>query len=112
MFEVNPAFPRTVTFTFMKLLRFINVLKSLIDDSPGASGIEDLFSTPRMQQDPRLGHIFETLLKQKRFIAFDPRSKQFNEEIQDKNIVATFFAAMQGKTIKGFRTQNRIVYCE
>lgn len=108
MFEANPAFPRKTTFTFMKLLRFINVLKSLIDDSPGASGVYDLFTAPRMRRDQRSGSIFQTLLKEKRFTAFDVRTDAFVEEIQDKELVAAFFGAMRGRAVKGFRTHNRI----
>lgn len=109
MFEVNPVFPRQTIFTFMKLLRFINTVKSLIDDSPGASGIKDLFAAPRLKKDPRHMHIFDTLLEEKRFIAFDMRGHEYIEEPQDKSLVAAFFQAMKGKTIKGFRTHNRIM---
>ena len=108
MFEANPAFPRKTTFTFMKLLRFINVLKSLIDDSPGASGVDDLFTAPRMRRDQRSGSIFQTLLEEKLFTAFDVRTDAFVEEIQDKELVAAFFGAIRGRTVKGFRTHNRI----
>ena len=109
MFEANPAFPRKTTFTFMKLLRFINVLKSLIDDTPGASGVHDLSGAPRMQKDPHSGAIFEALLSEKRFIAFDVRENIFVEEIQDRELIAAFFASMQGRTIKGFKTHNRVI---
>lgn len=109
MFEANPAFPRKTTFTFMKLLRFINVLKSLIDDTPGASGVPDLLAAPRTQKDPRFGAIFAALLNERRFIAFDARENAFVEEIQDKELVAAFFAAMRGRAIKGVRTHNRII---
>jgi anaerobic magnesium-protoporphyrin IX monomethyl ester cyclase len=108
MFEANPAFPRKTTFTFMKLLRFINVLKSLIDDHPGALGVDDLLTAPRMRRDPRLGSIFRALLDEKRFTAFDVRTNACVEEIQDKELVAAFFGAIRGRTVKGFRTHNRI----
>ncbi len=109
MFEANPALPRRTIFTFMKLLRFINTVKSLIDDTPGASGIEDLLAAPRMKKDPQHSRIFDTLLKEKRFIAFDVRGHEYVEEPQDKSLVAAFFDAMKGGTIKGFRTHNRIM---
>jgi anaerobic magnesium-protoporphyrin IX monomethyl ester cyclase len=108
MFEASPAFPRTTIYTFMKLLRFVNVLKSLIDDAPGASGTGELAALPRMQKDPRSGYIFEALLKEKRFLAFNAGANIFVEEIQDKELVAAFFEAMRGRIIKGYRTQNRI----
>lgn len=110
MFEINPAFPRKTIFTLMKLLRFINVLKSLVDDNPGASAMRDLDNFRRMGKNPHFEHIFATLLREKRFIAFDARTNSFVEEIQDRDLVARFFREMQGRKIKGFKTLNQIVY--
>lgn len=110
MFEINPAFPRKTIFTLMKLLRFINVLKSLVDDNPGASAMGDLDNFRRMGKNPHFEHIFATLLREKRFIAFDARTNSFVEEIQDRDLVARFFREMQGRKIKGFKTLNQIVY--
>lgn len=108
MFEANPAVPRRMIFTFMKLVRFINLLKSIIDDTPGISGFGDLAESPRLNKDPRTRHIFDTLLGEKRFIAFDPRRDAYVEEVQDKGLVTAFFTALRGRTVKGFRTHNRI----
>ncbi len=57
---------------------------------PGASGIEDLFLAPRIKQMPCTCHIFDTLLKEKRFIAFDTRGNEYVEEQQDKALVGFF----------------------
>ncbi len=108
MCETNPVFTRKMTYTFMKLARFVNLLKSLIDETPGASCMADLAGAARMKKDVRSRYIFETLLKEKRFLAFDAGTHDFVEELQDTKIVAAFFEAMRGRTIKGFRTHNRI----
>ena len=108
MFETNPLFPRETTFTFMKLLRFMNVVKALIDVSPGASTLKDLTGADRLQKNPRDLHIFNSLLKEKRFLWFDTRGNDYVEEPQDPGIVSAFFKAMEGRTIKGFRTANSV----
>lgn len=108
MFEANPVFTRKTTYTFMKLVRFVNMLKSLIDETPGASSVTDLAGAARMKKDARNRYIFEALLKEKRFLAFDAGAHDFVEELQDRNLVAAFFEAMRGRTIKGFRMHNEI----
>ncbi|MBP1747855.1 MAG: cobalamin B12-binding domain protein [Deltaproteobacteria bacterium] len=109
MFEANPVLPRRTIFTFMKLLRFINTVKSLIDDTPGASCIGDLVTAPSMKANPKHRYVFDTLLKEKRFIALDTREHEYVEEPQDKILVAVFLEAMKGGIIKGYRTHNRIM---
>lgn len=108
MFPANPLFPRETTFTFMKLLRFLNVVKALIDANPGACRLDDLADAGRMEKNPRDRHIFSTLLKEKRFIWFDTRGNDYVEEPQDHALTAAFFKEMEGKTIKGFRTNNSV----
>ncbi len=108
MFPVNTSFPRETTFTFMKLLRFINVVKSLIDANPGVKLLEDLADVGKLSKNPRDRHIFATLLKEKRFVWFDMRGNDYVEEPQDRRLVAAFFKAMEGKRIKGFRTKHSI----
>jgi hypothetical protein len=108
MFQANPLFRRETTFTFMKLLRFMNVVKALIDVSPGASTLSDLARADRLRKNPRDLHIFSSLLEQKRFLWFDTGGNDFVEEPQDAGIVVAFFKAMEGKIIKGFRTSNSV----
>ncbi len=108
MFEGNRAFSRRTTFTFMKLVRFINMVKSLIDDTPGASELKDLADSPRMKRNERDRHIFQTLLDRRRFVAFNTRTNEYAEEAQDEGLVDTFFENIKGVAIKGFRTHNRV----
>ena len=110
MFPVNSLFPRETTFTFMKLLRFINVVKSLIDANHGAKLLKDLADTGKLCKNPRDRHIFTTLLLEKRFVWFDPRGDEYVEEPQDRRLVAAFLKAMEGNRIKGFRT-NHYIQC-
>ena len=106
MYPVNPLFPRETTFTFMKLLRFMNVVKSLIDSNPGAKYLRDLADAPTMHRRPRDSYIFTTLLREGRFIWFDKGVDEYVDEPQDLALIAAFFKAMEGNAIKGFRTNN------
>jgi hypothetical protein len=108
MFEANPLFPRETTFTFMKLLRFMNVVKALIDANPGATALVDLAHGDRLKKNPRDLHIFTSLVRERRFLWFDTRGNDYAEEPQDHALVAAFFGAMEGRTIKGFRTSNAV----
>jgi hypothetical protein len=108
MFQANPLFPRETTFTFMKLLRFMNVVKALIDANPGASTLVDLTQADRLRKNPLDHYIFTSLLSERRFLWFDTRGNDYVEEPQDHALVAAFFRAMEGRTIKGFRTSNAI----
>lgn len=108
MFQANPLFPRETTFTFMKLLRFMNVVKALIDANPGASALVDLTHADRLKKNPRDLHIFTSLLRERRFLWFDTRGNDYVEEPQDHALVAAFFGALEGMTIKGFRTSNTV----
>ncbi|HOD76219.1 MAG TPA: radical SAM protein, partial [Syntrophorhabdaceae bacterium] len=108
MFQANPLFPRETTFTFMKLLRFMNVVKALIDANPGASALVDLAHADRLKKNPRDLHIFTSLLRERRFLWFDTRGNDYVEEPQDHALVAAFFGALEGMTIKGFRTSNTV----
>lgn len=108
MLPVNRLFPRQTTFTFMKLLRFINVAKALIDANPGARSLADLADAGRMKKNPRDRHIFTTLLQKGRFVWFDGHGNEYIDEPQDHGLVAAFLKAMEGKRIKGFRTNNSV----
>jgi hypothetical protein len=108
MFQANPLFSRETTFTFMKLLRFMNVVKALVDSTVGASTLRDLAHADRLQKNPRDLHIFNTLIRGKRFLWFDTRGNDYVEEPQDPRIVVAFFKAMEGRAIKGFRTTNSV----
>jgi len=108
MFPGSPLFPRERTFTFMKLLRFINVVKALIDANPEAKLLEDLADAGRMGKSPLDRHIFVTLIKGKRLVWFDVRGNEYVDEPQDRCLVASFLKAMEGKIIKGFRTNNSV----
>ena len=41
-----------------------------------------------------------------------PQIVDVDEEMQNKGLAATFFEAMQGRTIKGLRARNQVLYCE
>ncbi|MHB8108897.1 MAG: B12-binding domain-containing radical SAM protein [Syntrophorhabdaceae bacterium] len=108
MFETNSPFSRNAIFTFMKLLRAMNVIKDLIDRNPSAATIFDLPDTERMRNNVRDRHILSTLIRERRFIWFDTRGNDYVAEPQVRYIIETFFEAMKGKIVKGFRTGNSI----
>lgn len=108
MYQANQSFSRNVTFTFMKLLRAINLMKGLVDANPAATSLSDLIDAEWMINHPRDRHILSTLIREKRFIWFDTRGQDYEEEPQDPDTVRAFFKALKGKTIKGFRTGNVI----
>ena len=49
-----------------------------------------------------------TLLIEKRFIAYDRRTKDYVDEPQDRELIALFFKKISGATIKGFKTGNSL----
>jgi anaerobic magnesium-protoporphyrin IX monomethyl ester cyclase len=107
MAPVNPFLPRDAIFTFMKLVRFVNVVKQLLDRDPGPQRLSDLLEA----QCGRNGHddiIMRTLLIEKRFIAYDRRTKDYVDEPQDRELIASFFKKISGATIKGFKTGNSL----
>jgi radical SAM superfamily enzyme YgiQ (UPF0313 family) len=107
MLPVNPLLPRDIIFTFMKLVRFINVVKRLLDRDRGLRRLSDLLEA----QCGRNGHddtIMRTLLAEKRFIAYDRRTKDYVDEPHDRELIANFFKKISGAAIKGFKTAHSL----
>ncbi len=109
MYPVNPLMPRETLFTFMKLTRFINFVKSTLDRGQGTGGLSGLARSPGRAWNPVTQEIVDTLCREKRFICYDPRSRQFADEPQDRALTGLFFQKARGKVIKGFKTANTLV---
>jgi anaerobic magnesium-protoporphyrin IX monomethyl ester cyclase len=105
MLPVNPVFERTITFTLVKLVRAINYIKQLVDKNPEAERLSDL---PHLFKNSTEQEIVRTLITEKRFIAYDHGKKDFITEQQDEDLVKLFFNTARRKTIKGFKTGNKI----
>ena len=106
--SANPLFPSKTLYTFMKLTRFINYLKNLIDRSGGSGALSNIKHLPQVASHPHYSFILEQLLQKKVFVWFDSARDGYVEETQDKDLVAYFFERIRGKYIRGFKTMNRI----
>lgn len=108
MLPVNPLFQRTTTFTLMKLVRFVNCLKGLLDRQEICGKIractENLPGREAIETE-----VLDTLLSKKRFVWYDTVSGAMVDEPQDSELVRLFFTMAKGQKIKGFTTNNELV---
>ncbi len=109
MLPLNPLFPRTVTHTFVKLVRFINYVKQLLDRSGGIAGAGDLVHAGAVAADGRRQRIFERLLFDKKFVYYDLEQGRMIDEAVDHGLVRAFFERARGTRIKGYRTGNTLL---
>ena len=109
MLPFNPLFPRTVTFTFVKLVRFINYVKQALDSEPGIRRMSDLPEWAALGRDPRKRHIVKTLIDEKRFVLYDQVVGSFRDEPVDGALVRWFFDRARGSSITGYKTKNTLV---
>lgn len=107
MLPLNPLFPREVTYTFVKLARFINYTKRLIDGQAGLAGVRDL--PAHLAADERTRTILARLLAEKRFVCYDTGTGRFRDEPVEPGLVAAFFERAKGLRIKGYRTSKSLI---
>ena len=63
LYPSNPLFPRETLFTFMKLTRFINLVKNIIDQNPSITQLSDIIDVPgNDRQTPGSPHFQNTHL--------------------------------------------------
>lgn len=109
MLPFNPYFPRTVTFTFVKLVRFINYVKQVLDRQTGITRMSDLLDHKVTGKDGRKEIIIRRLLIEKRFACYDLHRHDFRDEAVDASLVRAFFQKAEGARIKGFKTGNSLL---
>jgi hypothetical protein len=109
MLPLNPLFPRTVTYAFVKLVRFINHVKQLLDRHDGIAGTGDLVNARAVAMDGRKQMIFRRLLTDKTFVYYDLDQGCMVDEPVDRGVVRTFFERARGARIKGYRTGKALV---
>jgi anaerobic magnesium-protoporphyrin IX monomethyl ester cyclase len=109
MLPINPMFPRTLTFTAVKLARFINFVKDLIDREPGITRLSDMFNCGRIAQDPKAERIIESFLTEKKLICYDLNLENFTEEPHDCDFIRAFFEKARGCRIRGFKTTGSVI---
>ncbi len=108
MLPFNPLFPRSVTFTFIKLVRFVNYVKQVLDNEPGVRRMSDLPEGAALRRDPRERQIVKTLIEEKRFVRYDPVLDSFRDEPVDSALVRRFFDRARGSLITGYKTKNTL----
>jgi anaerobic magnesium-protoporphyrin IX monomethyl ester cyclase len=109
LYPSNQLFPRETIFTFMKLTRFINLVKNIIDQNPSITQLSDIIDVPAIAGKPHDLHIFKTLISDKRFIWYDKEKEDYTDEPHDKNLIAHFFEKIKNKPIRGFKTMNTLL---
>lgn len=109
MLPANPLFPRNVTYTFIKLVRFINYVKQVLDSHGGATRASDLLDCEAAARDGRGQAIIERLLREKRLLYYDREQDAFYEEPVDRDLLRAFFEKARGRTIRGYRTGNSLL---
>lgn len=108
MLPSNPLFQRTTTFTLMKLVRFVNYIKDLLDRQEISGKISACAENPPGKEAVET-EVLGTLLSKKRFVWYDTVSGVMVDEPQDSDLVHLFFTMAKGQKIKGFRTNNELV---
>ena len=92
----------------MKLTRFINFVKGLIDRNPAMEHLSDIIDAPDLSCKPHDVHILKTLILDKRLTWYDSAKQDYADEPQDRDLVAHFFTRINGASIRGFRTMNKL----
>jgi hypothetical protein len=108
MAPVNPMFPRSVTYALMKLVRFINYTKGFIDRHEGATRLSELIDVPDRVLEGPSRSVLQHLLLEKRLTWFDTTLQSLMDEPADQDLVASFFAAVRHRRIKGYRTNRSV----
>lgn len=110
MLPVNPFFPRLVTYTFIKLVRFINYVKAIVDGEAGISRLSDLVGSKQVAPDKGTdGTVVAHLLRNNEFIGYDKQRRGFVREPQDSGLVRLFFQRAKGMRIKGYKAGKSLI---
>ena len=109
MVPVNPNLSRDNLYTLMKLVRFVNLMKRLLDGNDPPTRLSDILEMPFVAKNERDKKILATLLNEKRLIWFDGSRSDFVPEPHNCDLVNLFFDRAKNKTIRGFKTMNQLV---
>ncbi len=108
MLPASPLVPREAIFTIMKLVRFLNAVKRILDGHPGLERLSDIAGS-QFRRNRHDDVIMRSLLMEKRFIAYDRKIQNYVDERQDKGLIAHFFKRISRATIKGFKTAHSLI---
>jgi hypothetical protein len=109
MLPFNPLFPRNVSFTFVKLVRFVNYVKQALDNDGALRRLSDLPGMTALAKDERKRTIIETLVRAGRFTYYDTGAGGFCDEPVDASLVRLFFEKAKGSIIRGYKTKNTLI---
>jgi hypothetical protein len=109
MVPVNPNLPRDSLYTFMKLVRFVNLVKRLLDGPDWPKRLMDILAMPAITKNDRDRQILATLIGEKRLIWLDSSRGEFVPEPHTSSLVKLFFDRAKNKLIRGFKTMNQLV---
>jgi anaerobic magnesium-protoporphyrin IX monomethyl ester cyclase len=96
-------------YTLMKLVRFVNLVKRLLDGNNAPIRLSDILEMPAVTKNERDKKILTTLLNEKGLIWFDGSRSDFVPEPHNGDLVRLFFERARNKTIRGFKTMNQLV---
>jgi hypothetical protein len=109
MVPVNPGLPRDSLYTIMKLVRFVNLVKRLLDGDDAPTRLSDILEMSAIAKNERDKKILAALLNEKRLIWFDGSRGNFVSEPHNSDLVKLFFERAKNKQIRGFKTMNQLV---
>ncbi len=109
MFTANPLIPRDSLYTFVKIVRFVNFVKRVLDSEGGCRRLSDLLALQLPGKDTRDAEIFKGLILQKRLFWYDHKQNCLTEEPHDGRLLQRFFERGRGRMIQGFKTKHTLV---
>ena len=109
MVSVNPNLPRDSLYTLMKLVRFVNLVKRLLDGPDAPRRLSDILEMPSIAKNDGDKTILATLLNEKRLTWLDRSSGNFVSEPHNSDLVRLFFDRAKNKPIRGFKTMNQLI---
>lgn len=109
MVPVNPGLPRDSLYTLVKLVRFVNLVKRLLDGDDAPKRLSDILEMPAVTKNDRDKQILTTLINEKRLIWLDKSRGAFVSEPHNSDLVRLFFDRSKHKPIRGFKTMNQLV---
>ncbi|OPY66177.1 MAG: B12 binding domain protein [Syntrophorhabdus sp. PtaU1.Bin050] len=108
MVPANPNLPRESLYTLIKLVRFVNLVKNIIDQGDGLEMLGDVMNDQHFTKTPYNHEIMRVLLAEKRLVYYDSKHGGFLPEPHDPELLKLFFRRAKGAVIRGFKTMNAL----
>ncbi|MCX7770955.1 MAG: B12-binding domain-containing radical SAM protein [Proteobacteria bacterium] len=103
LYQVNEDFDTKTLATFLRLARFVNYIKSIIDQEERDLHVDDFLRliTRKNRLD---GIILKALFEKQIFISFDKKNNVFYEDAFDREVIKKFLSQL--KFVCGYKTEN------